>query len=109
VVTGLLADLVARGLRYNHGILAVLDGSKALRKAVAKARTSVVRQLVWREVEAVLGCLIAEQVQLAIASGHDAEGARVVELLISTAQLERESEAVTEAHVDKPRLVSVRP
>jgi transposase-like protein len=36
VVTDLLADLVARGLRYEHGILAVLDGSKALRKAVLK-------------------------------------------------------------------------
>jgi putative transposase len=36
VVKDLLADLVARGLRYSHGIVAVLDGSKALRKAVAK-------------------------------------------------------------------------
>jgi putative transposase len=36
VVTDLVADLVARGLRYEHGIVAVLDGSKALRKAVAK-------------------------------------------------------------------------
>jgi putative transposase len=36
IVTDLLADLVARGLRYEHGILAVLDGSKALRKAVTK-------------------------------------------------------------------------
>ena len=36
VVTDLLADLVARGLRFEHGILAVLDGSKALRKAVSK-------------------------------------------------------------------------
>ena len=36
VVKDLLADLVARGLRYEHGILAVIDGSKALRKAVAK-------------------------------------------------------------------------
>ena len=36
VVTDLLADLVARGLRYENGILAVLDGSKALRKAVVK-------------------------------------------------------------------------
>jgi putative transposase len=36
VVTDLLADLVARGLRYENGILAVVDGSKALRKAVAK-------------------------------------------------------------------------
>jgi transposase-like protein len=36
VVSDLLADLVARGLRYSHGIVAVLDGSKALRKAVTK-------------------------------------------------------------------------
>jgi transposase-like protein len=36
VVTDVLADLVDRGLRFEHGILAVLDGSKALRKAVAK-------------------------------------------------------------------------
>ena len=36
VVKDLLADLVDRGLRYEHGILAVLDGSKALRKAVVK-------------------------------------------------------------------------
>jgi putative transposase len=36
VVKDLLADLVDRGLRYEHGVLAVLDGSKALRKAVAK-------------------------------------------------------------------------
>jgi transposase-like protein len=36
VVKDLLADLVARGLCYEHGILAVLDGSKALRTAVAK-------------------------------------------------------------------------
>jgi transposase-like protein len=36
VVKDLLADLVAGGLRFEHGILAVLDGSKALRAAVAK-------------------------------------------------------------------------
>jgi putative transposase len=36
VVCDLLADLVARGLRYDHGILAVIDGSKALRKAIVK-------------------------------------------------------------------------
>ena len=34
VVKGLLADLVARGLRFEDGLLVVLDGSKALRKAV---------------------------------------------------------------------------
>ena len=36
VVKDLLADLVDRGLRCEHGILAVLDGSKALRRGVAK-------------------------------------------------------------------------
>lgn len=36
VVTDLLADLVARGLRYDHGVLAVIDGSKALHAAVVK-------------------------------------------------------------------------
>lgn len=36
VVTDLLADLVARGLRFEHGILAVIDGSKALRSAIGK-------------------------------------------------------------------------
>ena len=36
VVTDLLADLIARGLRFEHGILAVLDGSKALRAGVVK-------------------------------------------------------------------------
>lgn len=36
VVKDLLADLVARGLRYEHGILAVLDGSKALHSAVVR-------------------------------------------------------------------------
>jgi transposase-like protein len=36
VVTGLLADLVDRGLRFDEGILVVIDGAKALRKAVRK-------------------------------------------------------------------------
>ncbi|MGH9029036.1 MAG: IS256 family transposase [Acidimicrobiales bacterium] len=36
VVTGLLADLVGRGLRFEQGILCVLDGSKALAAGVRK-------------------------------------------------------------------------
>lgn len=36
IVKDLLADLVARGLRFEHGILVVIDGSKALRSAVGK-------------------------------------------------------------------------
>jgi len=35
VATALLSDLVARGLDTSQGLLAVLDGSKALRKAVS--------------------------------------------------------------------------
>jgi putative transposase len=34
VVTALLADLVARGLRYDDGLLVVLDGAKALAAGV---------------------------------------------------------------------------
>jgi putative transposase len=34
VCRDLLADLVSRGLRYEHGLLAIIDGSKALRKAL---------------------------------------------------------------------------
>jgi transposase-like protein len=34
VVRALLADLVARGLRYDDGLLVVLDGAKALSAAV---------------------------------------------------------------------------
>jgi putative transposase len=36
VVTGLLADLVDRGLRFEDGILCVIDGSKALAAGVRK-------------------------------------------------------------------------
>ena len=36
VVTDLLADLVARGLRTDQGILAVVDGAKALRAGIMK-------------------------------------------------------------------------
>lgn len=36
VVTDLLADLVARGLRYDHGLLVVIDGAKALAAGVKR-------------------------------------------------------------------------
>jgi transposase-like protein len=36
VVTDLLADLVARGLRYEHGLLVVSDGAKALAAGVKR-------------------------------------------------------------------------
>ncbi len=34
VCRDLLVDLIERGLNYEHGLLAVIDGSKALRKAL---------------------------------------------------------------------------
>jgi putative transposase len=43
VVKDLLADLVDRGLRYEQGILAVLDGAKALSRAVAKVFGTVAK------------------------------------------------------------------
>ena len=36
VVKDLLADLVARGLRFEHGILAVIDGAKALHAGITR-------------------------------------------------------------------------
>jgi len=36
VCRDLLVDLIERGLNYEHGLLAVIDGSKALRKALNK-------------------------------------------------------------------------
>lgn len=62
VVTDLLADLVARGLRFEHGILVVLDGSKALRKAVAKVfgDKAVVQRCTLHKRRNVIGYLPAD-------------------------------------------------
>jgi len=48
VVTDLLADLVARGLRYEHGLLVVIDGAKALATGVRKVfgRRAIVQRCV---------------------------------------------------------------
>jgi putative transposase len=63
VVTDLLADLVARGLRFDHGILVVLDGSKALRKAVAKVfgDKAVVQRCTLHKRRNVIGYLPADE------------------------------------------------
>lgn len=63
VVTDLLADLVARGLRYEQGILVVLDGSKALRKAVAKVfgDKAVVQRCTLHKRRNVIGYLPADE------------------------------------------------
>ena len=63
VVKDLLADLVARGLRYEHGILAVLDGSKALRSAVIKVfgATALIQRCTLHKRRNVTGYLPVDQ------------------------------------------------
>jgi putative transposase len=48
VVTALLADIVARGLRFEQGLLVVIDGAKALAAGVAKVfgETAVVQRCI---------------------------------------------------------------
>jgi putative transposase len=85
VVTDLLADLVARGLRYEHGILAVLDGSKALRKAVVKVfgDRALIQRCTIHKRRNVCGYLPADQrdlidrrLKLAFAQPDPAKGLR---------------------------------
>jgi len=57
--TRFLRDLVERGLRYDHGLLVVLDGAKGLRKAVDKVfgKKAAVQRCHWHKRENVLGYL----------------------------------------------------
>ncbi len=58
VATALLADLVERGLDPEQGMLFVLDGSKALRKAVRTVFGEVpVQRCLWHKERSVLGHL----------------------------------------------------
>src|SRR3954454_2735616 len=63
VVCDLLADLVARGLRYDHGILAVIDGSKALRKASVKVfgQRALIQRCTLHKRRNVIGYLPVEE------------------------------------------------
>ena len=62
VVTALLADLVARGLRTKHGILCVIDGAKALAAGIAKvfADRAVVQRCTLHKRRNVVGHLPKE-------------------------------------------------
>lgn len=62
VVTDLLADLVGRGLRFEQGILAVIDGSKALAAAVKRVfgKHAVVQRCILHKRRNVAGYLPAE-------------------------------------------------
>jgi len=59
VCTAFLRSLMERGLKYEHGLLVVMDGAKGLRKAVDKVfgKKAVVQRCHWHKRENVLGYL----------------------------------------------------
>lgn len=59
VCTSFLRGLVERGLKFDHGLLVVLDGAKGLRKAVDKVfgKKAAVQRCHWHKRENVLGYL----------------------------------------------------
>jgi transposase-like protein len=61
VCSAFLRGLVERGLKYEQGLLVVIDGSKGLRKAVDKvfAKKAAVQRCHWHKRENVLGYLPA--------------------------------------------------
>ena len=61
VCTTFLRSLVERGLRYDQGLLVVLDGAKGLRKAVDKVfgKKAAVQRCHWHKRQNVLGYLPA--------------------------------------------------
>jgi putative transposase len=86
VVTGLLADLVERGLRFEDGILCVIDGSKALAAGVRKVfgdRALVQRCVLHKRRNAVdhlddeLGSTIDRKLATAFNDPDPARGLRV--------------------------------
>jgi len=62
-VAGLLEDLVDRGLKFNQGILVVIDGSKGIRKAVEQVfgPLAVVQRCQFHKRENVVSYLSEEQ------------------------------------------------
>jgi putative transposase len=88
VVTDLLADLVARGLRYEQGLLLVIDGAKALAAGVKRVfgRRALVQRCVLhkrRNVESYLPDELAKVTDRKLANAFNdpdpARGKRVVE------------------------------
>jgi transposase-like protein len=59
VCTRFLRGLVERGLKYDHGLLVVIDGAKGLRKAVDRVfgKKAAVQRCHWHKRENVLGYL----------------------------------------------------
>lgn len=62
VCTNFLGELVERGLRFEDGLLVVIDGSKGLYQAVRKVfgRAGFVQRCQWHKRENVLGYLSKE-------------------------------------------------
>jgi len=59
VCTSFLRSLAERGLKYDHGLLVVMDGAKGLRKAVDKVfgKKAAVQRCQWHKRQNVLGYL----------------------------------------------------
>jgi putative transposase len=88
VVTDLLADLVGRGLRYDHGLLVVIDGAKALASGVKRVfgRRALVQRCVLhkrRNLESYLPDELAKVTDRKLSKAFNdpdpARGKRVVE------------------------------
>jgi putative transposase len=58
-VKGLLQDLIRRGFRFIHGLLAIIDGSKGLRKALEEVfgKYAVIQRCQWHKRENVVSYL----------------------------------------------------
>jgi putative transposase len=58
-VKGLLQDLIRRGLHFEHGLLAIIDGSKGLRKALEETfgKHAVIQRCQWHKRENVVSYL----------------------------------------------------
>jgi transposase-like protein len=61
VCTRFLQELIDRGLKYDHGLLVVMDGAKGLRKGVSKVfgTKAAVQRCHWHKRQNVLGYLPA--------------------------------------------------
>jgi putative transposase len=59
----MLSDLIARGLKYEYGLLCIIDGSKGLRKALDKVfgNKAVIQRCQWHKRENVLSYLKEDQ------------------------------------------------
>ncbi len=67
-VEGLLHRLIARGLRYENGLLFVVDGAKGIHKAIRDVfgRYAVIQRCTWHKQENVLQKVENEQEQKAV-------------------------------------------